>query len=160
MQPEERFRKNENIAYYVLKKSFPQYQFDEDFQQIAKLALWKACMTFDADKSSFSTYAYRCCCNEILMELRKKKGILQTVSIDDEVMEGVTFENLIPCEFDFAQSVALRESIKMLDERKKRVLIMSASGYTQREIGEVIGVTQTVVCRILKSIQLELMEAI
>lgn len=73
MSPEERYLSNENLVYDVLKKYFPMYFKSEDMRQEGRIGLWKACITFNEDHGvAFSSYAYRCIRNAILMALRKK----------------------------------------------------------------------------------------
>ncbi len=71
MTPEELYFENEQLVFHVLKKYFNEKLFDEDYRQIGRLGLWKACSSYNSDISKFSTYA--CCCiyNEIMTELRK-----------------------------------------------------------------------------------------
>lgn len=66
------YLENEKLIYGALYQYFPALAFDEDIQQIARIGLWKACLNYDADKSCFSTAAYKFIKTEVLQELRKK----------------------------------------------------------------------------------------
>ena len=160
MDPQERYLQNEKLAYSVLHQAFPQYKFDEDFQQIAKIGLWKACITFDEEKAAFTTYAYRCCINEILPELRKKKKNVPSISMDDVLIHNLKIEDALPCTCDVFGAVSMGESMRKMPEKKKRILWMLVRGDTQNEIGKALGITQASVSRCIKSIQRELTEAI
>ena len=87
MTPEELYLKNEALVCHVLNKKFPMNRFDDDFQQIARLGLWKACLRYDETKSKFSTYAVPAIENEIKMELRKKSRKPIEISLDDLIRD-------------------------------------------------------------------------
>lgn len=58
MTPEERYEQNEKLVYFALNKYFPALVGNEDYQQIARMALWAACKAYKEERgTAFSTYA-------------------------------------------------------------------------------------------------------
>lgn len=75
LEVERKITDNENLVYFVINKSFRGLRRDEDIKQAGRIGLWRACLTFDEAKSSFSTYTVQCIHHEIAKELRfRKKG--------------------------------------------------------------------------------------
>lgn len=89
---ERRYLENEKLIYGALHKYFPALASDEDIQQIAGIGLWKACLNYDADKSCFSTAAYKFIKTEVLQELRKRRrrGKITTIPFTSLVCDLTT----------------------------------------------------------------------
>lgn len=66
------YRENKKLVHGALQRYFPTLAFDEDIQQIARIGLWKACLSYQEDRARFSTAAYKFIANEVRMELRRK----------------------------------------------------------------------------------------
>ena len=152
MTPEELYFKNEALVYHVLHKKFPMSRFDDDFQQIARLGLWKACLRYDETKGKFSTYAVPAIENEIKMELRKMSKKPIEVSLEalvkdtDENSETLTISGMLIGE----QDVGFVDTIwvdKELTDRQKRILGLLYDGMVQADIAREIGISQTMVSR-------------
>lgn len=152
MTPEELYFKNEPLVYYVLNKKFHMNRLDDDFQQIARLGLWKACLRYDENKGKFSTYAVPAIENEIKMELRKKSRKPIEISLDDLIRDtsddtdGLTIFGI--CMGD--QDVGFVDTIwadKELTERQKRILSLLYNGMFQDDVAREIGISQTTVSR-------------
>ena len=152
MTPEELYFENEALVYHVLNKKFPMSRFDDDFQQIARLGLWKACLRYDENKGKFSTYAVPAIENEIKMELRKKSRKPIELSLDDLIRDtsddadGLTIFGI----FMGDQDVGFVDTIwadKELTERQKRILSLLYNGMVQDDIAREIGISQTMVSR-------------
>ena len=152
MTPEELYFKNEALVYHVLHKKFPMSRFDDDFQQIARLGLWKACLSYDETKGKFSTYAVPCIANQIKMELRKMGRKPIEVSLEalvkdtDENSETLTISGMLIGE----QDVGFVDTIwvdKELTDRQKRILGLLYDGMVQSDIAREIGISQTMVSR-------------
>lgn len=155
---EELFIENENLIYHVLKTHFPMYYFDEDIRQIGAIGLWKACKKYDlhvSKFSKFSTYACLCIKNEILHHLRiqnaKRRHLdIPLRSIDeilkdtDDVSLGDTIvgmENIEYIDWDgFWNSLSLNE---------KKIVYLRINGYNQKEIGRILGISRSLISRIL-----------
>lgn len=152
MTPEELYFKNESLVYHVLHRKFPMSRYDDDFQQIARLGLWKACLSYDETKGKFSTYAVPCIANQIKMELRKMGRKPIEVSLEalvkgtDENSETLTISGMLIGE----QDVGFVDTIwvdKELTDRQKRILGLLYDGMVQADIAREIGISQTMVSR-------------
>lgn len=152
MTPEELYFENEALVYHVLNKKFPMSRFDDDFQQIARLGLWKACLRYDETKGKFSTYAVPAIENEIKMELRKMSRKPIEVSLEalvkdtDENSERLTISGILIGE----QDVGFVDTIwvdKEFTDRQKRILSLLYDGMVQADIAKEIGISQATISR-------------
>ena len=148
MTPEELYFENEALVYHVLHKKFPMSRFDDDFQQIARLGLWKACLRYDETKGKFSTYAVPAIENEIKMELRKMSRKPIETSLDALITDtsGLTSSGICMGE----QDVGFIDTIwvdKELTDRQKRILSLLYDGMVQADIAREIGISQTMISR-------------
>lgn len=133
---------------------------DEDLFATGILGLVKAVNTFDFDKGfAFSTYAAMCIKNEILITFRKKR-IPIAFSLDDNANFGngeeVPYLETIACDRKFEEEVIANglfsEFQKSLSRREKRIIELYLNEKTQREIAEILGISQAHVSRILKKL--------
>lgn len=150
MTPEELYFKNEALVYHVLHKKFPMSCFDDDFQQIARLGLWKACLRYDETKGKFSTYAVPCIANQIKMELRKMSKRPQEVSLEAMISTSNDDSNLSisgtligESDVEFADTTWTHH----LTERQKLILDLLCDGMVQADIAKEIRMSQTMVSR-------------
>ena len=152
MTPEELYFENEALVYHVLHKKFPMSRFDDDFQQIARLGLWKACLRYDETKSKFSTYAVPAIENEIKMELRKMSRKPIEISLDDFVKDTsddadrLTISGICMGEQD-VEFIDTTWVDKELTNRQKRILSLLYDGMVQADIAREIGISQTTVSK-------------
>lgn len=152
MTPEELYFENEALVYHVLHKKFPMSRFDDDFQQIARLGLWKACLRYDETKGKFSTYAVPAIENEIKMELRKMSRKPIEISLDDFVKDTsdnddrLTISGICIGEQD-VEFIDTTWVDKELTDRQKRILSLLYDGMVQADIAKEIGISQTMVSR-------------
>ena len=145
MTAEELYLANEKLAYWMLAKFYPAFQMDEDYQQVAKIGLWKACLGYKEDAQiKFSSYASRCILNEICNYFRdsgqtSRDGV-SSLSLDVQINDDTTLANLIPGDKDvlFIDFNGFWES---LTSREKKIVTMLIQGLTNREIGNSIGVS-------------------
>lgn len=152
---EELFAKNENLIYYVLKKRFPMYYFDDDIRQIGAIGLWKACKRYDSHVSKFSTYACLCIKNEILHHLRIQNAKCRQLDIPlrslDEPIKDTD-------DISFGESIIGTENIEYVDwngfwnslnTTEKKIVYLRMEGCNQTEIGRILGVSQSQINRVL-----------
>ena len=129
-----RYEKNEPLALAFIRKYYPTLIGNEDYLQVAKMALWQACQQYDPDrKIKFSTFAYMVMRNKLLNELRrdrrsKRYGIL-SVSLDeileksaeygdnDYFMEKSDFTEVSDCRVD------IQRMLKRLTAEERQMLI-------------------------------------
>lgn len=147
----------------------------EDLTGIGTVGLIKAVNTFDGGKNiKLATYASRCIENEILMYLRKVASRRAEVSISEPLntdwdgnelllsdvlgTEGDTvFE---PLEDDVDRQL-LREALDMLPRREREIITLrfgleGRRELTQKEVADLLGISQSYISRLEKRIILRL----
>ena len=143
----------------------------EDLISIGTIGLIKAVDSFDRDKNiKLATYASRCIENEILMYLRKMSARKTEVSIDEPLNTDYDGNELLlsdilgteedevgrPLEDD-AEKQMLLEAVAMLGEREKSIIALrfgldGSREYTQKEVADMMGISQSYISRIEKRI--------
>ncbi len=160
--------RNLRLVAHIAKKYQNVDEDMEDLISIGTIGLIKAVASFDSGKGKLSTYASRCIDNELLMLLRSKKKTSKEVSLYEPIgtdKEGneINLLDIIESEqVDVIDKMELGSNIKklgtilqMLDEREKEIIYLRyglATGkeVTQREIGEMLGISRSYVSRIEK----------
>ena len=147
----------------------------EDLISIGTIGLIKAIGTFNPEKNiKLATYASRCIENEILMFLRKKSSHRTEVSIDEplntdwdgnelllsDVLGTDGDEVMKPLEDDVERQL-LMEAVGRLEERERTIILMrfGLNGYeelTQKEVADLLGISQSYISRLEKRIILRL----
>lgn len=72
------FRDNVKLATYCVKKFSPSYDGVVDFEdlhQVAYMALWESCITYDDTRGKFSTYAVPIINGRLLVTLRNSNAV-------------------------------------------------------------------------------------
>ena len=143
----------------------------EDLISIGSIGLIKAVNTFNSGKNiKLATYASRCIENEILMYLRKISTQRSEVSFDEPLNTDWDGNELLlsdilgtdedevsrPLEDD-ADKQMLMESIQTLDSREKEIILLrfglpSGKEYTQKEVADMMGISQSYISRLEKRI--------
>jgi len=117
------------------RKNFPDRVKDQDLLQCGLIGLWEAAETWDAKKSTFTTYATYCVKHNILDYLRSESKVpipiqnMQEEVIDDEM---VTLSRL-----------DLLEKIKaawLENSRERYILIALSSGVSMQAAAIALGV--------------------
>lgn len=162
---------NLRLVVYIAKKFESTGIGIEDLISIGTIGLIKAVNTFSPDKNiKLATYASRCIENEILMFLRKASQYRSEISIeeplnidwdgnelllsdvlgtdDDVVNESIESE---------AEKKLLLESVAKLPERErfimeKRFGLIDGKELTQKEVADLIGISQSYISRLEKRI--------
>lgn len=143
----------------------------EDLISIGTIGLIKAVGTYRTDKNiKLATYASRCIENEILMHLRKTANLKSEVSFDEPLntdwdgnellLSDVmgTEEDVVmkPIEDDVDRQL-LFEALEKLDEREQQIITMrfglrGGPERTQKEVADVLGISQSYISRLEKRI--------
>ncbi len=143
----------------------------EDLISIGTIGLIKAVNTFNSEKKiKLATYASRCIENEILMYLRKVSSQKTEISFDEPLNTDWDGNELLlsdilgtdedevarPLEDD-ADRQMLMQAIATLSEREKSIILMrfglpSGREYTQKEVAEIMGISQSYISRLEKRI--------
>jgi RNA polymerase sporulation-specific sigma factor len=143
----------------------------EDLVSIGNIGLIKGINTFSSSKNiKLATYASRCIDNEILMYLRKNKKVKSEVSIDQALsydtdgnelhLEDVigTDKNQISDLLENKDDKAIMiNEILMLKPRDREIMILrygllGGDEFTQKEVAEKLGISQSYISRIEKKV--------
>ncbi len=147
----------------------------EDLISIGTIGLIKAIGTFNPEKNiKLATYASRCIENEILMFLRKKSARRTEISIDEplntdwdgnelllsDVLGTDGDEVIKPIEEDVEKEL-LMDAVHRLEDRERTIILMrfGLDGYeelTQKEVADLLGISQSYISRLEKRIILRL----
>lgn len=172
--------RNLRLVAHVLKKYAGASEDMEDMLSCGTIGLIKAVRTYIPGKGSrLATYAARCIENEILMMLRSHKKISREVSLYEPMgtdKEGNEVRLLDIIEYeqpDALEQMEVRENIKrlkgvlgeVLNEREREIIayrygMKTGEEVTQREIGEMFGISRSYVSRIEKRALLKMRKAL
>ena len=151
----------------------------EDLISIGTIGLIKAINTYRRDKNiKLATYASRCIENEILMHIRKISNQKTEVSLDEPINMDYdgnelllsdilgTDEDMIlrPMEDDVDLKL-LRQAVRELPEREKQIVTMrfglgGQPERTQKEVAQLMGISQSYISRLEKRIMQKLRKEI
>ena len=143
----------------------------EDLISIGTIGLIKAINTFQSDKNiKLATYASRCVENEILMYLRKISTQRSEVSLDEPLntdwdgnelllsdVLGTDGDEISRSMEDDADRKMLMDAVDGLDERERAIIVMrfglcGTNEYTQKEVADIMGISQSYISRLEKRI--------
>ena len=162
---------NLRLVVYIAKKFENTGINIEDLISIGTIVLIKAINTFRADKSiKLATYASRCIENEILMFMRKTAGMKQEVSFDEPLnvdRDGneLLLSDVLGSEEDTVFSSiefeedrrTVRKALEELDERERVIIelrygLCGGKEHTQKEVADMLGISQSYISRLEKKI--------
>ncbi len=155
-----------------LAKKFDGTGYDlEDLVSIGSLGLIKGIMTYKIDKNiKLATYASRCVNNEILMFIRKNKNRKTEVSFEDALnydAEGneLHLEDIMGTSTEVVHEETqlkfdkkeLSERLMELPSRDREIMelrygLNNKEEYTQKEVAEMLGISQSYISRIEKKV--------
>ena len=162
---------NLRLVVYIAKRFENTGINIEDLISIGTIGLIKAVNTFNSGKNiKLATYASRCIENEILMHLRKVGSQRTELSFDEPLNTDWDGNELLlsdilgtdedevsrPLEDD-ADRQMLREAIAQLSPREQSIILMrfglpGGREYTQKEVAEAMGISQSYISRLEKRI--------
>ena len=148
---------NLKLCHFMLHKMGIRGKYYEDCFQIACIGLCKAAANYQEEKSKFSSYATICIRNALAQEWQKEKRWekANAVSLNSpvKITDGeVELLDLLPSLRTASESVAQQEiwrAVETLPPRWRDVVILSAQGMTQQEIGDRLGVTRQAITQCL-----------
>lgn len=170
---------NLRLVVYIAKKFESTGIGIEDLVSIGTIGLIKAVNTFCPSKNiKLATYASRCIENEILMFLRKSNQYRNEISIDEPLnidWDGneLLLSDILGTEEDTvnrgieieAEKNILFDAINKLNGREKVIMqmrfgLLDGKEKTQKEVADIIGISQSYISRlekrIIKKLKLEL----
>ncbi len=143
----------------------------EDLVSIGTIGLMKGVKTFSPDKNiKLATYASRCIDNEILMFLRKNKKIKTEVSLDESLSfdsdgNELHLEDILGTDSDLVtkpledalNKKLMLDEINKLSSRDKEIITLrygldGREEKTQKEVAEILGISQSYISRIEKKV--------
>ena len=163
--------RNLRLVVYISKKFENTGVGLEDLISIGTIGLMKAINTFNTDKKiKLATYASRCIENEILMYLRRSNKIKGEVSIDEPLNQDGDGNELLLSDIlgteadvtsrrieDEVDKSLLRDSIQKLSNRERNIMelrfgFISGKEKTQKEVADMLGISQSYISRLEKKI--------
>ncbi len=162
---------NLRLVVYIAKKFENSGVGIEDLVSIGTIGLIKAVNTFRPDKNiKLATYASRCIENEILMFLRKTSQLRNEVSIDEPLnvdWDGneLLLSDILGSEADLVnkdieledEKNLLIKTINSMSERERTIMSMrfgldGKREHTQKEVADILGISQSYISRLEKRI--------
>lgn len=162
---------NLRLVVYIAKKFETSGVFVEDLISIGTIGLIKAVNTFRPEKNiKLATYASRCIENEILMFLRKTSAHKADVSIDEPLNVDWDGNELLLSDILGSEPDSIHENLEYDDEKKlllkcvrtlpaRERMIMNMrfgldgeSEHTQKEVADLLGISQSYISRLEKRI--------
>ena len=162
---------NLRLVVYIAKKFESSGVNVEDLISIGSIGLIKAINTFKPDKKiKLATYASRCIENEILMHLRKISNIRTEVSIEEPLNTDWDGNELLLCDIlgtdediisknieEETDRMLLHQAMKKLPERERTIMrlrfgLTKYGEKTQKEVADMLGISQSYISRLEKKI--------
>ena len=164
---------NLRLVVYIAKKFDNTGVGVEDLISIGTIGLIKAINSFDSGKNiKLATYASRCIENEILMYLRRNSKTRMEVSIDEPLNVDWDGNELLLSDIlgtdedviyrdieDEVEKKLLQKAIDRLGERERTIIDLrfglsspDGSEMTQKEVADLLGISQSYISRLEKKI--------
>ena len=163
--------RNLRLVVYIAKKFENTGTGIEDLISIGTIGLIKAINTFNAEKNiKLATYASRCIENEILMYIRKTSRLRLEMSIDEPLNtdwdgnelllsdvlggdEDTVYRNMESDE----DKKTIEEALSKLSEREQTIIRLrfgmdGGDELTQKEVADLLGISQSYISRLEKKI--------
>ena len=151
----------------------------EELISIGTLGLMKAVSTFNKDKNiKLATYASRCIENEILMFIRKTSSQKREISIDEPLSvdwdgNELLLSDILGSDNDVVsremeeneERKILRSAVSELNSRERTIIEMryglcDGNELTQKEVADLLGISQSYISRLEKKIMQRLKKRI
>ncbi len=161
---------NLRLVVYIAKKFENTGAGLEDLISIGTIGLIKAVNTFRADKNiKLATYASRCIENEILMYIRKCAG-RHDVSFDEPLSVDWDGNELLLSDVlgsdgdeisrgleEIEEKKSIRDALAQLDERERVIITLrygigGTQELTQKQVADMMGISQSYISRLEKKI--------
>ena len=164
---------NLRLVVYIAKKFDNTGVGVEDLISIGPIGLIKAINTFNSGKNiKLATYASRCIENEILMYLRRNSKLRMEVSIDEPLnvdWDGneLLLSDILGTDEDIiyrdleneVERKLLRKALGKLSRRERMIIELrfglnhpSGQEMTQKEVADLLGISQSYISRLEKKI--------
>ena len=170
---------NLRLVVYIAKKFDNTGVENDDLISIGTIGLIKAINSFKTDKNiKLATYASRCIENEILMYLRRTARLKSEISFDEPLntdFEGneLLLSDVLGTSADTvygdiesnAEKEQLKEALKKLSQREQKIMFLrfglgGGEEMTQKDVADLLGISQSYISRLEKKIILRLKKEI
>ena len=167
----ELIQRNLRLVVYIARKFDNTGVDNDDLISIGTMGLIKAINSFNVEKNiKLATYASRCIENEILMYLRRASKLKSEVSFDEPLNTDFEGNELLLSDVlgTSAESVysdveanvereLLKEAMKKLGERERTIMALrfglnGGEEKTQKDVAELLGISQSYISRLEKRI--------
>ena len=163
---------NLRLVVYIARRFENTGVYIEDLVSIGTIGLIKAVNTFDVTKKiKLATYASRCIENEILMFLRRNGKTKGEVSLDEPLNVDWDGNELLLSDImgtepdlcsreieDEVDRTLLRAALQKLPERDRTIIELryglrrDGDEMTQKEVADILGISQSYISRLEKRI--------
>ena len=166
---------NLRLVVYIAKKFENSGVNIEDLISIGTIGLIKAVNTFKPDKNiKLATYASRCIENEILMYLRKVNQQRLDISLDEPLNVDWDGNELLLSDVLGTDGLEINDNLEQEDEKRVLIACMQTlsvrerlimnmrfglegkNEHTQKEVADILGISQSYISRLEKRIILKL----
>ena len=170
---------NLRLVVYIARKFENTGVDNDDLVSIGTIGLIKAINSFRVDKNiKLATYASRCIENEILMYLRRTARLKSEISFDEPLNTDFEGNELLlsdvlgtPADSVYgdveakAERELLTEALKKLSERERKIMFLrfglgGGEEMTQKDVADLLGISQSYISRLEKKIILRLKKEI
>ena len=175
----ELIQRNLRLVVYIARKFDNTGVDNDDLISIGTIGLIKGINSFKTDKNiKLATYASRCIENEILMYLRRTARLKSEISFDEPLntdFEGneLLLSDVLGTSADSvygeiessAEKEQLKEALKKLTERERKIMFLrfglgGGEEMTQKDVADLLGISQSYISRLEKKIILRLKKEI
>lgn len=170
---------NLRLVVYIARKFDNTGVDSDDLISIGTIGLIKAIQSFNPAKNiKLATYASRCIENEILMYLRRTARLKSEVSFDEPLNTDFDGNELLLSDIlgtspdtvygnieSKAEKEQLAEALKKLSERERKIMFLrfglgGGEEMTQKDVADLLGISQSYISRLEKKIILRLKKEI
>ncbi len=170
---------NLRLVVYIARRFENTGVDNDDLISIGTIGLIKAINSFKADKNiKLATYASRCIENEILMYLRRTARLRTEVSFDEPLntdfegnelllsdVLGTSADSVYGDIESAAEKEQLKEALKKLSDRERKIMALrfglgGGEEMTQKDVADLLGISQSYISRLEKKIILRLKKEI
>ena len=172
-------QRNLRLVVYIARKFDNTGVDNDDLISIGTIGLIKAINSFKVDKNiKLATYASRCIENEILMYLRRTARLKSEISFDEPLntdfdgnelllsdVLGTSADTVYGDMESNAEKEQLKEALKKLSERERKIMFLrfglgGGEEMTQKDVADLLGISQSYISRLEKKIILRLKKEI
>ena len=132
-----RIEKHKGILYKVSKMYMDNYDDQQDLFQEIVCQLWKSYDSF-RNESQFSTWMYRVAVNTAIVFLKKEKRKVDKYEITSENIKDEEGDSVLK----ESQIDHFYKAVQKLEKIDKAIIFYQLEGFSHREIGDNLGISE------------------